>query len=230
MTLAFTSRDGGVSEGPYAGLNLGGRSGDAPDAVEANRARLAAALDVPRDHLLLPEQRHSGDVAVVDGPYAGAAPSADALVTRTPGLALAVLVADCTPILLWDDESGAVGAVHCGRPGLAAGIVPAAVAALRDLGATDLRAVVGPSVCGRCYEVPEQMRAEVAAVAPAAFAVSRTGTAALDVASGVVEQLGAAGVVVEEWVAGCSREEPDLYSYRRDGTTGRFAGVVVSRA
>lgn len=230
MDLGFTSREGGVSAGPYAGLNLGGRVGDDPEAVAANRARVAAAYGVDRDRLLFMAQCHGADVLVVDGPYAGPEPSADAIVTTVPDLALGALVADCTPILLWDADGPAVGAAHCGRPGLLAGIVPAVVVALRDLGARDLRAVVGPSVCPRCYEVPPVMREEVATAAPASWSVSRTGTPALDVAAGAVEQLSAAGVVVADWVAGCTRESAGLYSFRGEGTTGRFAGVVVSRS
>jgi copper oxidase (laccase) domain-containing protein len=109
------------------------------------------------------------------------------------------------------------------------GIVGRAVTAMRDLGATSLSATVGPSVCGRCYEVPATMARTAAQVAPASAARSWTGTPAIDVAAGVVEQLAAADVAVQ-WVPGCTRESGDLYSYRRDGRTGRFAGVVVRRA
>jgi copper oxidase (laccase) domain-containing protein len=119
-----------------------------------------------------------------------------------------------------------VAAVHAGRPGLVAGVVPAAVAAMRGLGADTIDAVVGPSVCGRCYEVPEAMRSDVAAVVPVAATVSWSGTPAVDVAAGVVTQLREAGVTVR-WVPGCTRERPDLYSYRREASTGRFAGVVA---
>ena len=129
-------------------------------------------------------------------------------------------------MLLADPTAGVVGAVHAGRPGMTAGIVDVAVARMRDLGAASLTAVVGPSVCGRCYEVPESMRAEAAAVAPESATMSWTGTPAIDVASGVVAQLRANDVAVQ-WVPGCAREDQRLYSYRRDGRTGRFAGVVV---
>lgn len=224
---SFTDRSAGHSVGPYAGLNLGGKVGDDPAVVEENRGDLAARIGVERDHLLFMDQCHSAEVAVVDGPYAGApAPRVDALVTAAPGLALAALVADCTPILLWDNDSGVIAAVHSGRPGLIAGVVPAAVEAMRDLGAARIRAVVGPSVCGRCYEVPESMQADAARVAPSSRARSWTGTTSIDIATGVVDQLVAAGVEVG-WVAGCTRETEGLYSYRRDGSTGRFAGVIV---
>lgn len=222
---AFTDRRDGVSGGSWAGLDLALHVGDRPADVVENRRRVAEALDV--EDVVFLDQVHGRDVVVVD-----AAPEspirADAVVTTRPGLALAAMVADCTPVLLAATDGSAVGAVHAGRPGLSAGIVGAAVEAMRDLGVGSVVAAVGPSVCGRCYEVPLDMREEVAATAPASRAVSWTGTPALDIASGVVEQLRALDVDVE-WVRGCTREEPDLYSHRRDRPTGRFAGLVVRR-
>nr|WP_040158714.1 polyphenol oxidase family protein [Mobilicoccus massiliensis] len=215
----------GTSTGDFAGLNLGGHVGDSPGSVETNRVRLAERVGVDRSRLLFMEQCHGADVAVACGPWEGDAPRVDALVTAVPGLALGVLVADCTPVLLADPDAGVVGAVHAGRPGLAAGAVDAAVEAARDLGARTLRAAVGPSVCGRCYEVPDAMRTEVSASHPVSATVSWTGTPALDVAAGVVARLAALDVAVT-WVPGCTREDPALYSYRRSARTGRFAGVV----
>jgi YfiH family protein len=226
----FTDREGGVSAGEFGSLNLGGHVGDDPGAVETNRSRVAEAMGVSRDHLLFLQQCHGNDVVVVDGPWeASGAPRADGVVTTTPGLALAALVADCTPVLLADPAAGVVGAVHAGRPGMTSRIVDAAVARMRDLGAQGISAVVGPSVCGRCYEVPADLRDEAAAVSPESVGVSWTGTPAVDVASGVVAQLHANDVAVQ-WVPGCAREDERLYSYRRDGRTGRFAGVVVLEA
>lgn len=225
VTRAVTDRSGGVSREPYAGLNLGAHVGDDVGDVEENRTRLASALALPTDSLVLLEQLHGREVAVVDS-VPQRPPCADAVVTTTSGLALVVLVADCTPVLLADPDAGVVAAVHAGRPGLVAGVVGAAVTAMRDLGARHVDAVVGPSVCGRCYEVPEPMRADVAAVAPCSGTVSWTGTPALDVAAGVVAQLRGLGVPLR-WLPGCSREDDALFSYRRDGRTGRFAGVVT---
>ena len=106
-------------------------------------------------------------------------------------------------------------------------LMVAALQTLGELGARRLEAVVGPSVCPRCYEVPAQLRDEAAALTPAAAAVSWTGTPAIDVASAVVQQLADSDLEVSlRWLPGCTRERDDLYSYRRDGTTGRFAGVV----
>ncbi|PRY56070.1 hypothetical protein BCF74_12017 [Knoellia remsis] len=226
LRRGFTDRFGGVSEEPYAGLNLGGHVGDTAEAVGENRIRVARELGVGLERLVFMDQCHGADVAVVtekpDGQLV-----VDGVVTAEPGLALGVLVADCTPVLLADEAAGVIGAVHAGRPGMTKGVVPQAISVMRDLGATRISAAVGPSVCGRCYEVPAQMRDEAAAVAPESVTVSWTGTPAIDVAAGVVAQLRAHGVDDVEWVPGCAREDEALYSYRRDGTTGRFAGVIV---
>jgi polyphenol oxidase len=218
---ALTGRSGGVSEGPWAGLNLGDHVGDDPGAVTENRRRLAEAVRRPVVYM---RQCHGGDVAVVDEVPA-TAPQCDGVVTANAALALAVLVADCVPVLLTSPE-GVVAAVHAGRPGLVAGVVPRTVTVMREQGAGAIEAVVGPSVCGRCYEVPDEMRELAAGAQPVAATVSWTGTAAVDVAAGVVAQLREAGAGVR-WVPGCTREDDDLYSYRRDRTTGRFAGVVA---
>lgn len=226
---AFTDRSDGASAAPFAGLNLGAHVGDQPEHVAANRRRLEAELGMPT---VWADQVHGTDVIhvtdeVLRGPRTatGAVGTADALVTALPEVALGVLVADCTPVLLHDERAGVVGVAHAGRQGMTKGVVPAVVAALRDLGASDLRATVGPSVCGRCYEVPAALRDEAAAVAPVSAALTWSGTPAIDVAAGVVEQLGAMGIPLE-WVPGCAREDESLYSHRRDGTTGRYAGVI----
>ncbi|WP_347350422.1 polyphenol oxidase family protein [Intrasporangium sp.] len=229
VEVGFTGRAAARGAGPWAGLNLGGRVGDDPRVVEANRALLAGRLAVARDRLVFMNQTHGTSIVQVDGAWRGEVPEADALVTPAADLALAVLVADCVPVLLHDVRAGLVAAVHAGRPGLIGGIVPRVVERLRDLGAQQLCAVVGPSVCARCYEVPEQLVDLAAAAAASSRARSWTGTPAIDVAAGVVEQLYRADVSVE-WVRGCTREDADLYSYRRDGRTGRFAGVVVRRS
>ncbi|MFD5425729.1 peptidoglycan editing factor PgeF [Streptomyces sp. NPDC127084] len=233
--FAFTDRWGGVSAAPYEELNLGGAVGDDPAAVRTNRELAAKALGLEPGHVVWMNQVHGRDVAVVDGPWAiaGAAPSGDipavdAVVTARRGLALAVLTADCTPVLLADPVAGVAGAAHAGRPGLVAGVVPAAVAAMIELGATPDRIVArtGPAVCGKCYEVPEAMRAEVAAVVPEAWARTSWGTPAVDVTAGVHAQLAALGVRDRQASPVCTRESGDHYSYRRDRTTGRLAGYV----
>jgi YfiH family protein len=154
------------------------------------------------------------------------APVGDALVTTRHGVGLMVRVADCVPVVLADPDAGVVGAVHAGRPGMALDVVTRAVERMRAEGATAVVAWVGPHVCGHCYEVPEQMRAEVAESVPEAWSVTSWGTPALDIGAGVRAQLERAGVVVHE-VGGCTLEDERLHSFRRDGVTaGRMAGLV----
>lgn len=152
-------------------------------------------------------------------------PPVDALVTAQAGVALLTRAADCVPVLLVA-ENGVIGAVHAGREGVRLGVVGAALERMRGLGSTRVRAWIGPHICGRCYEVPDEMRAEVAAVVTAAYATTSRGTAALDLGAGVRAQLEAAGCEIDE-VGGCTREDASLHSYRRDGVAaGRLAGVV----
>ncbi|WP_151524162.1 peptidoglycan editing factor PgeF [Serinicoccus kebangsaanensis] len=227
---AVTDRHGGSSLAPFASFNLGAHVGDLEEAVSTNRHRLAHELGLRVADLRLMDQQHGSAVALTpatSGAGEEGVPAADALVTGSTDEALVVLVADCVPLLLVDRTEGLAAAVHAGRPGLVAGVVPAAVQALRDLGATQLEAVVGPSVCPRCYEVPAALRDQAAAVVASAVSVSRSGTPAVDVAAGVVQQLADSDLDVSvRWLPGCTREREDLYSYRRDGRTGRFAGVV----
>jgi YfiH family protein len=228
--FAFTDRWGGVSAAPYEELNLGGAVGDDPGAVRANRELAAKSLGLDPGRVVWMNQVHGADVAVVDGPWDSSAgiPSVDAIVTARRGLALAVLTADCTPVLLADPVARIAAAAHAGRPGMVAGVVPAAVRAMVDLGAEPARIVArtGPAVCGRCYEVPEAMRAEVAAVEPAAHSETSWGTPAVDVSAGVHAQLERLGVRDREQSPVCTLESADHFSYRRDRTTGRLAGYV----
>ncbi|MFG2889563.1 peptidoglycan editing factor PgeF [Streptomyces sp. NPDC048248] len=227
--FAFTDRWGGVSAAPYDQLNLGGAVGDDPQAVRANRELAAKDLGLDPAAVVWMQQVHGRDVAVVDGPWRTAdIPCVDAVVTARRGLALAVLTADCTPVLLADPVAGITGAAHAGRPGLVAGVVPAVVEAMTELGAEPARiiAFTGPAICGRCYEVPADMRDEVAAVVPQARSTTSWGTPAVDVTAGVRAQLAAAGVPVREDSHMCTRESADHFSYRRDRTTGRLASYV----
>ncbi|MEU0131788.1 MULTISPECIES: peptidoglycan editing factor PgeF [unclassified Streptomyces] len=228
--FAFTDRWGGVSAAPYEELNLGGAVGDDPAAVRANRERAARSLGLDPAGVVWMNQVHGRDVAVVDGPWGDVReiPAVDAVVTARRGLALAVLTADCTPVLLADPVAGVAAAAHAGRPGLIAGVVPAAVEAMTALGAEPSRIVArtGPAVCGRCYEVPEQMRAEVAQAVPASWSRTSWGTPAVDVTAGVHAQLDELGVVDRHSSPFCTLESGDHFSYRRDRTTGRLAGYV----
>ena len=231
--FAFTDRWGGVSAAPYEELNLGGAVGDDAAAVTTNRELAAKSLGLEPDRVVWMNQVHGADVAVVDGPWgsgsgSGDIPSVDAIVTTRRGLALAVLTADCVPVLLTDPVAGVAAAAHAGRPGMVAGVVPAAVRAMTELGADPARIVArtGPAVCGRCYEVPEAMRAEVATVEPAAYAETSWSTPSVDVCAGVHAQLERLGVHDREQSPVCTLESRDHFSYRRDGATGRLAGYV----
>jgi YfiH family protein len=228
--FGFTDRWGGVSAAPYEELNLGGAVGDDPDAVRTNRDLAAKSLGIEPDRVVWMNQVHGADVTVVDGPWGSSdpIPSVDAIVTTRRGLALAVLTADCVPVLLADPVAGVAAAAHAGRPGMIAGVVQAALRAMTDLGAEPSRIVArtGPTVCGRCYEVPEAMRAEVSAVEPAAYAETSWGTPAVDVGAGVHAQLERLGVRDREQSPVCTLESRDHFSYRRDRTTGRLAGYV----
>ncbi|WP_427008095.1 polyphenol oxidase family protein [Pseudarthrobacter sp. H2] len=210
--------------------NLALHVGDDPAQVRLRRGELEQAAGLGPRRFAYMNQVHGSDVAVITG-GAGAAPpgeaaTADAMVSR--GVPLAVMVADCVPVVLVGEQaSGAplLGVAHAGRPGVASGVVPAAVARLRALGAGRVSAWIGPSICGSCYEVPEGMRDDVAALVPAAWCTTSHGTPGLDLPAGVRSQLKAEGVTVE-YSGGCTLEDETLFSYRRDNRTGRFAGLV----
>ncbi len=227
-----TSRHGGVSVGPYADLNLGRYVGDDPSAVTANRAELAARCGLSPDRLVFMHQVHGRDVAVVDEP-ADEIDGVDALVTTTPELGLVVLVADCVPVLLSDLDAGVVGVAHAGRKGVVAGVVPATVEAMVRCGARpgDIRARLGPSICGACYEVPQELQDDVAAVVPGTRTTTTAGTPGLDLRAGIRGQLAALGVAVDNGLpTHCTYEDQSFFSYRRDGVTGRQAGIAWLRA
>lgn len=222
----FSNRSGGVSTGPHGFLNLGYHVGDDWDRAFANRGILGGWLGAP---LTMTSQVHGAAVADVAHYRPNMRRKADALVTTAPGVGIGVMVADCVPVLLADPVAGVVATAHAGRPGLVAGVVPNAIAAMRERGARpeNIRAAVGPSICGRCYEVPAAMRESVAAAVPGTAATTSWGTPSVDIAAGVLSQLRAAGVARIERIDRCTYEDERYFSYRRDGVTGRFAGVVA---
>jgi polyphenol oxidase len=224
-----TARAGGRSAGPFARFNLSTGVGDDPVAVATNRRRLATELGV-RGVVFL-NQVHGTQVAVVDAvprPGEPDRPGTDAAVTALPGVALAVLTADCVPVLLADPQAGVVGVAHAGRVGAAAGVLSATLAAMEGLGARagDCEALLGPAVCGACYEVPAEMRDAVEAALPGSATRTRRGTPGLDLRAGLRAQLAALGVAKVGVDPRCTVEDPDLYSYRRDRRTGRLAAVT----
>lgn len=232
LEVAFTDREGGVSEGGQSSLNLGSAGGDSVRNVVVNHRRVAGALGV--EGLGSMSQVHGADVVHLDRlrpDGSGTVPVCDATITDVRGLALLVRVADCVPVLLADPDASLVGAVHAGRQGLVAGVVPAALAELRARGATSLSAWVGPRACGACYELPEEMADAVDAAVPGTRRTTSWGTASVDVGAGVVDQLLAGDVEVHDVGEGaCTIEDETFFSYRRQGAeSGRFGGVVVLR-
>jgi purine-nucleoside/S-methyl-5'-thioadenosine phosphorylase / adenosine deaminase len=228
VRAGFSTRGGGVSRPPYDALNLGYAVGDDPAAVARNRAGLERWAGAP---VAYATQVHGTRVVVLSQPPAPGSTSvgeADALVSVSPQVAVAVLVADCVPVLLADPEAGVVAAVHAGRRGLVAGVVEAAVAAMVAQGASvgRVRAAIGPAIAGESYEVPAELQDEVVSVVPQTRATTSWGTPALDLPAGVAAVLAAAGVEHVTQLARDTWTDPALFSFRRSQRTGRFAGVV----
>jgi YfiH family protein len=213
----------GVRSGDGNGLNLATHVGDDPDRVGQNRQIARDLMDLPP--VIYMDQVHGNDVAVVSRFNIEQTPQADALVTKERGIALAVLVADCVPLMLADFEMGVIAAVHVGRRGLANGIVQNAVRAMQSLGVVSIRAVMGPAICGDCYEVPLEMQREIGLIAPQARSITDSGTPGLDIRDGVAWQLERLSIDSKSDPI-CTRRSELHYSYRRDGITGRTAGFI----
>lgn len=225
---AVTSRAGGVSGAPYDSFNLGDHVGDDPAAVAANRERLAHNLGVAPERVVWMEQLHTRTITVVDGPVEKPVEATDGLVTNQKDLVLAVLTADCVPVLLSDEEAGVIAAVHAGRVGARIGIVPAALKTMVELGARVERigAFLGPAASGERYEVPPSMQADVEKHLPGSAVRTKKGTTGLDLRAGIRRQLLEAGV---SGVATDPRDtigDPSLFSHRRGAPTGRLASVI----
>ncbi len=214
MSHFFSDRTGGFSSGSFESLNFAGHVGDDPVSVKANRSTLVNTQFMNQVH---------GNEVVVVSECSEIDPTCDALVTTNPDLSLAVMVADCIPLLLISDS--VAGAVHVGRAGLVNGIANHTLAIMRNLGARNIHAVLGPSICGKCYEVPIQLQEEVTAVHPDSFSTTRHSTPALDLQAGLVAQLIAQDVSFEASTV-CTMENSSYFSHRRDNPTGRFVGVV----
>lgn len=257
VRVLFTERSGGVSTGQYGTLNLSDGVGDDPAAVTANRDLVLRGLGTgglgPR-YLGWMRQVHGSDVAFLGCDPRGAetgtglaagrrsdaepgspgadaepgSPRADAVYTDSPAIAVGALGADCAPVLIADPAAGLVGAAHAGRPGMAAGVVPALIAAMTAAGARAgrMHAVIGPAICGLCYEVPAAMRDEIDGLVPGSGCTTRAGTPGIDLRAGLRGQLSGLGVGHVSDDRRCTAESAELYSYRRDGATGRFAGLI----
>jgi YfiH family protein len=239
VRAGFTTRAGGVSVGPHAGLDLALHVGDDPASVAENRALLAAWAGAP---VRFARQVHGTTVVTVppdvdaDGAGAGdgrldpgGEPEADALVTSQVGVPVGVLVADCLPVLLADHAARVAAVAHAGRRGLLAGVLLRVVQAMTAAGARpgSIRATVGPAAGGCCYEVPPDMQEAAVAALPELRATTTWGTRALDLRAGAVAQLRALGLAAVTTTGGCTIEDESFYSFRRCRQTGRFAGVVV---
>jgi len=223
-----TTRAGGVSASPFDTFNLGDHVGDDPAAVAANRARLATAIGLDEERVVWMDQVHGDRVEVVDGPRDAAVGDTDALVTATPRLALAVVTADCVPVLMADARAGVVAAVHAGRVGAQRGVVARAVETMLRAGAHagDISALLGPAVSGANYEVPAAMADEVDAALPGSRTTTSAGTPGLDLRAGIAGQLRGLGVTSIDVDPRCTVADPTLFSHRRDAPTGRLASLV----
>ena len=226
--MVFTSRAGGVSAAPYDSFNLGAHVGDDAADVAANRARLAQVLGLPEERFVWMEQLHTNTVTLVDGPSATPVEATDALVTRQKNLALCVLVADCTPVLLSDHTAGVIGAAHAGRMGARNGIVKNTVEAMVELGAepSRIQVLLGPAAAGESYEVPEGMALDVEKHLPGSRTCTKKGTPGIDVRAGLVRQLLSLGVTHIDADPRDTITDKDFFSHRREGVTGRQAGVI----
>lgn len=231
VRLFATTRHGGVSRAPYAALNLGAHVGDTPEAVAENRARLQALL--PSSPLWL-EQVHGTRVADADREPEPA--PADAAVTRTPGRVLAIMTADCLPVVIASAETGVLAVAHAGWRGLAAGVLENAIAAMGDVPGGLLRAWIGPAIGPRAFEVGDEVRVALVrgqAALDDAFAPTGTCDAAgrpkwrANLPMLAERRLRAAGVATVVQSGLCTVAQNDrFYSYRKEGMTGRFATIA----
>jgi YfiH family protein len=230
----FFGREGGISTGEFFGLNMSLNVGDDPGAVEDNRLSVAAALGI--GPLAILKQTHSTRVETISAPIVPGAVDADAMVTATPGLALAILTADCTPILFADPHVGIIGATHAGWRGAVDGIIANTVSAMVSLGANrrDIRAAIGPTIHAANYEVGDQFMADFLALHPGGdhhFHLPQGKRAHFDLPGFVIEQLQAAGITSIEQIGSCTYAWPERYFSHRYAThhatrTGRQVSVI----
>ena len=224
-----TGRGGGVSGAPYESCNVGDHVGDDPDAVAENRRRVAesAGLPDPTTWVWL-EQVHGTEVHVAEAGVSRPKPVADAAVTAVAGLPLAVVTADCAPIVVASDR--AVGVIHAGHRGLLAGVIEHAVAQLRELDGGPIDAFLGPCIRPAHYEFgARELAAFVDHFGPRVAGHTASGHPALDIPAAVEIALARAGVDASHFIDSgiCTATSTEHFSYRRDGTTGRQVTVAV---
>ena len=221
LWVAFTDKAAG---------NLALHVGDVPAAVQDRRRMLEAELGMEPGSLRFMNQVHSANVGMASTAQPAPAPETeiDALVSPQADVPLAVMVADCLPVVFVGSTAGgglASAVAHAGRRGLLDGILVNTVSELRAAGVTGIRAWIGPSICGQCYEVPGPMRTASCEQLPQLYSETSWGTPALDLPAGAAGQLETMGVETRR-LDGCTLEDSRLFSYRRDPQTGRFAGLV----
>ncbi|HTQ06418.1 MAG TPA: peptidoglycan editing factor PgeF [Polyangiaceae bacterium] len=236
---AFFTRRGGVSEGPYASLNFSRSVGDDPERVTQNFALAGETLGLGPERIHFLAQVHGNAAVGLNGDESASATAereGDALVSRAPGLACGVRIADCVPILVADEQSGAVAAIHAGWRGIVRGVIEAGLARLRETAGGDVKlvAALGPHIRLWSFEVGEDVAEELAAVSPVPCVVRRDGMKPHVRLDNIVRaKLVAAGVAAEriDDVGGCTFSEDErFFSYRRDGKTGgRHLAAIVTR-
>lgn len=219
MGIHFTDRAGGVSSGGFTSLNLGDHVSDSPDSVASNRKIVADRFGQTQ----YMNQVHGNRVAIIEE-VTEEIPTADALVTGIPGITLAVMVADCIPLLLTSENS--VAAVHVGRKGLVNRVAEKAIEVMREISTAEISATIGPAICGICYEVSQDIYDEVTQSHPESAARTKANTPSLDLVKALIADLKAMGIVKIDNQSRCTHENDSLFSYRRDGVTGRQAGLV----
>ncbi len=214
----FTDRLGGYSQGDFSSLNLALHVDDEPETVLRNRD----VIENVHGKTVYMNQVHGNNVEVISAPTDQIL-TCDGLVTNVPGITLAVLVADCIPLLL--SSQNVIAAVHVGRRGLVNGVASKTVNIMRELGADEITAKLGPSICGPCYEVDQVTYEEVISIHPSARSKTSAGSPALDLPTALVADL--AKLSIESHVdSRCTREDDDLFSYRKSRRTGRQAGLI----
>jgi hypothetical protein len=233
----FFGRKGGSSLGEFSENNMSIAVGDEERAVDINRSGAAEALGYRRNQLFLLKQVHSNRVHRLGSrPTEDVAIEADAIVTKLPLMALGILTADCTPILLADRQAGVVGAAHAGWRGAVDGIVANTVAAMVDQGAdpANIVAAIGPTISGENYEVGPHFMEDFTKLRPDGwrhFSTRNSGRAHFDLPGFVAAELDRAGIKQVERVGGCTYGEPDRYfSHRhathKGGRTGRQIAII----
>ncbi|MCY3983070.1 MAG: peptidoglycan editing factor PgeF [Roseovarius sp.] len=233
----FFTRKGGVSSGIYAGLNCGYGSSDLTENVAVNRDLAAQAMKVESENLITVHQIHSSNVVTADSPFENS-PQADGMSTNKPGMALAVLTADCLPVLFADMSAGVIGAAHAGWRGALDGVLEATVAAMENQGATarNIHAAIGPCISQAAYEVGFEFLDRFLDASPDYnhyFINGESGRYFFDLPAFAIGRLRNAGIGEVEWIRHCTYEEADrFYSYRRathngDADYGRLISVIA---